>query len=81
MNAAYDKDTRTLTLVLTPEEHTMFARVRQVLGLRSVEAQLETWVVSQIIQLAAKDVERIKARVANASAAEIDAIKTALNIT
>lgn len=81
MNSAYDKDTRTLTVVLTPDEHSMFIRVRQALGLRSVEAQFETWIVAQVTQLASKDVERIKARVANASAAEIDAIKSALNIT
>lgn len=81
MNSAYDKDTRTLTVVLTPDEHSMFARVRQALGLRSVEAQFETWIVAQVTQLASKDVERIKSRVANASAAEIDAIKAALNIT
>lgn len=81
MNAAYDKDTRTLTVVLTPEEHSMFTRVRQTLGLRSIEAQLETWIVAQTTQLASKDVERIKSRIANASAAEIDAIKSALNIT
>lgn len=81
MNATYDKDTRTLSIALTLEEHSMFARVRQTLGLRAVEAQFETWVVAQTTQLAAKDVERIKARVANASASEIDAIKSALNIT
>lgn len=81
MNAAYNKDTRTLTVILTPEEHSMFTRVRQTLGLRAIEAQLETWVVAQTSQLATKDVERIKARIANASELEIDAIKTALNIT
>ncbi len=81
MNSSYDKNTRTLTVVLTPEEHAMFARVRQTLGLRAVEAQLETWIVAQTSRLAVKDVEIIKTRIANASAAEIDAIKTALNIT
>lgn len=81
MNTAYDKDTRTLTIVLTPEEHSMFAKVRQSLGLRAVQAQLETWIVSQTSRLAVKDVELIKSRIANASASEIDAIKSALNIT
>lgn len=81
MTTSYDKDTRTLTVVLTPDEHSMFVRVRQTLGLRAVEAQLETWIVAQTSRIAVKDVELIKSRVANASAAEIDAIKSALNIT
>lgn len=80
MNATYDRPTRTLTVVLDEHEDRQFVRIRQVLGIRPLEAQLETWLLSLTRDLAAKDLEAIKNRIERANASEIDAIKTALGI-
>ncbi len=80
MDASYDKPTKTLTLVLDDQEDRQFTRVRQLLGIRSVSAQLETWLFALTRELASKDLDTIKARLDRANAAELDAIKATLGI-
>ena len=80
MNATYDKDTKTLSVILTDDEHNAFQRVKKVLTLRAVEAQLETWLFAQARELSSKNLAIIRAQLERANAVELDSVKSALGI-
>lgn len=80
MNATYDKPSRTMTIVFTNAEDRLLTRVKQAVGLKAVEQMLETWLIQQTQVFAERDMVEIKSRLENASAVELDAVKTALNM-
>lgn len=81
MTIDYDKPTRTMTVVFTAAEDRALTRITKSVGQDAVKHTLETWMIQQIRALADRDLVSIKERLQNANAAELESVKTALNIT
>lgn len=81
MDITHDAQLKTLTVTMTDGEDRMFRKIKRVLGPQAVANVLETWLIQQTRAFADQDMTKIRARLDNANAAEIESIKTALNIT
>lgn len=77
---SYDRPTRTATVILTASEDLALARVMRTVGPQAFKNMLETWLIQQIQAGVAADRVEIQSRLERASAAELDAVKTALGV-
>ena len=77
---SYDKPTRTATVILTPNEDVALTRVTRTVGPQALKNMLETWLIQQIQARAEADRVEIQSRLERATAAELDAVKTALGV-
>ena len=76
----YNKPTRTATVLLTPSEDAALTRVTRTVGPEAFKNMLETWLTQQIQAGAETDRVTIRSRLERATAAELDAVKTALGV-
>lgn len=77
---SYDTLTRTATILFTPGEDLALRRVVRTVGPQAFKNMLETWLLQQTQAGAETDLVTIKSRLERASAAELDAVKTALGV-
>lgn len=77
---SYDRPTRTASIVLTVREDAALALVTRTVGPQAFKNMLETWFIQQIQAGADSDRIAIKSRLEQATATELDAVKTALGV-